>query len=248
MRARRALASAVEFAALAALAALAGCSFPEKHPGDGPAADAGPFSCAGQPFPTRAPAQIRIAGQALDFGTGVAGADVKVSGILESGGTAFATTTDATGNFSAVVDTGGAALAAHVATALGTYVPSYFYPAHPFDGDVADLPLPMLTMMELAQIGNPADTALVQVVVGDCLGARLAGCTLAIAPAPQQIEYTIDGALNPAATATDRTGYVLIYGQPEATATLTATCPTGPLRPAIIAIARSATYFVVLEP
>jgi hypothetical protein len=231
------------------LAALVGCSFPTKHPDvtDG-ASDATPFGCAGQPFQTTAPLRIRIAGQALDFGTGVAGANLEVSGFLESGASVFTTTTDAKGDFSTVVDTGGDALAAHVATMQGLYVPSYFYPAHPFDADVADLPLPMLTSEELTQIGNPADTALVQLVLGDCLGARLEGCTLAIQPAPKLIEYTKNGVLSPSATTTDATGYVLVYGQPSGAARFEATCPTGPLRTAELAILSSSTYFLLLEP
>ncbi len=232
-----------------ALAALAACSFPTKHPDitDAPI-DAGPFSCAGQPFPTTAPSRIRISGQALDFGTGVAGANLEVSGVLESGGLVFTTTTNAQGEFSTVVDTGGTALAAHVATMLGTYVPSYFYPAHPFDGDFADLPLPMLTPAELTQIGNPTDTALVQLVLGDCLGARLRGCTLAIGPAPQRIEYTLNGVLSPSATSTDDTGYVLVYGQPSGAATFEATCPDRALRTVEIGILTTSTYFLVLGP
>jgi len=232
------------------LAAVAACSFPTKHPGvaDGPTADASPLGCVGQPFPTTAPAQIRISGQALDFGTGVPGANLGVSGILETGGAVFTTTTDAAGNFSAVVDTGGQALAAHVATTLGTYVPSLFYPAHPFDADVAQLPLPMLTAMELPQVGNPADTALVELVLGDCLGKSLAGCTLAIHPAPQLVEYTTDGKPNPAATATEQSGFVLVLGQPGGTATFQATCPSGPLRPVTLEIATNTTYFILLEP
>jgi hypothetical protein len=232
------------------LAALAACSFPTKHPDvtDGPTADASPFGCVGQPPQTTAPAQIRISGQALDLGTGVPGANLVVSGILESGGSVFTTTTDASGAFATVVDTGGTALAAHVATKLGTYVPSLFYPAHPFDADVAQLPLPMLMPMELTQIGNPADTALVELVLGDCLGARLAGCTLAIQPAPQLIEYTKGGVLSTTATSTDETGYVLVYGQPGGTATFQATCPNGALRTATVGISTSSTYFILLEP
>jgi len=236
-------------AAVAVAVALTACSFPTKHHGTGDAAaDAQtPFGCKGLPFGTQAPAQIMISGQALDLGTGVAANGTTVTGVLEVGGQVFTRTTDASGGFSALVDTAGSALAAHVVTTPGTYAASYFYPAHPFDGDTV-APLPVLTAAELIQIGNPANTALAQLILGDCLGTGLDGCTLAVTPKPQRIVYARNGSPDPTSVATDPTGYTLVYGLPPGTASFTATCPSGALRASSIAIAADATYFIRLEP
>lgn len=240
-------------AGLAACTVLGACSFPTKHAdpdaGAGTPDAATPFGCQGAPFGTTAPAQILISGQALDLGTGVAAASTAVTGLLDGGGTLFTGTTDGGGNFSARLDTHGKALAGYVVTAAGTYAASYFYPAHPFDADTV-VPLPVLKPAELEQppISNPTSTALVQLILGNCLGAGLAGCTLTVAPAAQRIVYAINGKPDPTATATDATGYALVYGVVSGPVQFSASCPTGPLRPSSIAIAASSTYFIQLEP
>jgi hypothetical protein len=230
------------------LGLLAACSFPEKHRADDAGADAAtPFGCMGLPFGTTAPAQIMISGQALDLGTGIAAAGTHVTGMLDGGGAVFSLTVDAAGNFSAIVDTGGHALAGYVVTTTGTYVPSYYIPAHPFDADTV-APLPMLTAMELSMIGNPANTALAELILGDCLGTGLEGCTLEIAPTAPRIEYSKNGSPDPSATATDATGYVLVYGLPPGGVSFTATCPSGALRTSSLTVAANSTYFVRLQP
>jgi hypothetical protein len=244
-----ALASLAALASLGALAALAACSFPTKHGGTG---DAGidaetPFGCTGLPFGTRAPAQIMISGQALDLGTGVPAAGTAVAGMLDTGAAVFTRTTDASGNFSALLDTGGKALAGYVVTTAGSYAPAYFYPAHPFDRDSVT-PLPVLTAMELTQVGNPANTSLAQLILGDCPGMGLEACTLAIVPTPQRIEYSRNGTPDTTATATDATGYVLVYGLVPGMVTFQATCPSGPLRETSLNVVGNATYFIRIEP
>ena len=232
------------------IALATACSFPEKHPtGDGGTADAAtPFGCAGRPFGTSAAAQIMISGQALDLGTGVPGANIEVRGVLDSGTTLFTRTTDSTGSFSALVTTGGTALVAQIVTTAGAYVPSYFIPAHPFNDD-AMTPLPVLTPAELVQVGNPANTALAQFILVDCLGNRLEGCTLTMTPAPQRLLYARNGMPDPAATSTDRTGYVLVYGLPPGTASFTATCPQhGDLRPTSRPVVGDSMYFIAIGP
>jgi hypothetical protein len=235
--------------ALASLASLAACSFPTKHGGTG---DAGidaetPFGCTGLPFGTRAPAQIMISGQALDLGTGVPAEGTTVAGMLDTGASVFTRTTDASGNFSALLDTGSKALAGYVVTTAGTYAPAYFYPAHPFDRDSVT-PLPVLTGMELTQVGNPANTSLAQLILGDCTGIGLEACTLAVVPAPQRIEYSRNGTPDTTATATDATGYVLVYGLAPGMVTFQATCPSGPLRETSLNVVSNATYFIRIEP
>jgi hypothetical protein len=240
----------------ALLLAIAACSFPEKHagPGDGAIAidaapdAATPFGCAGMPFQTTAPAHLTISGTALDLGTGAIAAGVPVMGTTSSGTSAFSTTTDGSGDFSSTIATGGAALDAYVVTSPGTYAPSYFYPAHPFDADTS-APLPMLTPSELTEIGNPVGSGFAQLLLGDCIGNGLGGCTLDVTPTPQLVEYSKNGKPDMTATSTDATGYVLIYGLVAGGSTsFTATCPTGALRPASLAIAPDSTYFIELEP
>ncbi|HEY1553198.1 MAG TPA: hypothetical protein VGF94_00115 [Kofleriaceae bacterium] len=238
--------------------ALAACSFPTKHPGatgdgggdggsDGLVPDASPFGCTGQPFGTTAPPEIMIQGNASDLGLGTAQSGLAVDGMLDAGGMFFTATTDSNGNFGTVVDTTGAAQAGYVVTEAGANVPAYFYPAHPFDADSV-VALPTLTMMELGQVGNPAGTALVELILGDCLGTALAGCTIAITPAPSLQEYTKDGTPSLTATSTEANGYVIAYGIAPGTASFQATCPTGPLRATSISLVADSTYFIRIEP
>jgi hypothetical protein len=240
----------------ALLLAIAACSFPEKHagPGDGSIAiDAAPdaetpFGCAGMPFQTTAPPHITISGTALDLGTGAIASGVAVMGTTSSGTSVFATTTDGSGNFSSTIETGGAAVDAYVVTSAGTYAPSYFYPAHPFDGDML-APLPMLTPSELTEIGNPVGSGFAQLLLGDCIGNGLGSCTLDVTPAPQLVEYSKNGKPDMTATSTDSTGYVVVYGLVAGgSSSFTATCPTGALRPSSVPIVPDSTYFIELEP
>jgi hypothetical protein len=237
----------------ALLVAIAACSFPEKHagPGDG-AIDAAPdaetpFSCVGMPFQTTAPSHITLSGTALDLGTGAIAAGVPVTGTASSGANVFSTTTDGSGDFSSTIDTGGTAVDAYVVTSGSAYAPSYFYPAHPFVDD-AMTPLPMLTPSELAML-NPAGSGFAQLLVGDCLGNGLGGCTLEVTPTPQLVEYSKNGKPDPTATSTEASGYVLVEGLVAGgSSSFVATCPTGALRPASVAIESDATYFIELEP
>jgi hypothetical protein len=238
-----------------AMLALAACSFPAKNRVDGGGDDADvnvdaatPFGCSGRPFGMHAPPEIAISGSALDFGLGTPIASTGVSGTFDIGGSVFTTTTDNAGNFSTVVATNGNALTAHVELSAGTYVSSFFYPAHPFDADTIT-PLASYTPAELAQVGNPDNTALMQMIIGDCTGARLAGCTVNSTPSSQKIEYTTGGILDSTATATDSTGYVLVFGVPPGTVVLAATCPiVGAMRPSSIPITGNSMYFVELGP
>jgi hypothetical protein len=238
----------------ALLVAIAACSFPEKHagPSDGSiAVDAAPdaetpFSCGGMPFQTTAPAHITISGAAIDLGTGAIAANVPVTGVAGSA-TVFSTTTDGSGDFSSVIATGGAAVAAYVVTSGSAYAPSYFYPAHPFVDD-AMTPLPMLTPSELATL-NPAGSGFAQLLVGDCLGNGLAGCTVEVTPAPELVEYSKNGKPDPTATSTEASGYVLVEGLVAGgSSSFVATCPTAVLRAASVPIAPDSTYFIELEP
>jgi hypothetical protein len=201
----------------------------------------------GQAFGTTAPPEIMVSGNAADLGLGTPQSGVTVRGMLDAGGTFFTATTDMNGNFATVVTTGGAAQAGYVVTDAGANVPAYYYPAHPFDADSV-VPLPTLTMMELGQVGNPPGTALLELILGDCLGTALAGCTLAVTPTPSLQEYAKDGSPSLTATSTDASGYVIAYGVPPGSAAFQATCPSGALRGTSISLVGDSTYFIRMEP
>jgi hypothetical protein len=228
---------------------IAACSFPEKHavPGDAAPDAETPFSCAGMPFQTTAPAHIAISGTALDLGTGAIASGLPVTGTTSSGATVFSTTTDGSGDFASTIETGGTAIDAYVVTSGSTYAPSYFYPAHPFDAD-AITPLPMLTPSELTTL-NPAGSGFAQLLLGDCLGTGLGSCTLEVTPTPQLVEYSKNGKPDPTALSTEASGYVLVEGLVAGgSSSFVATCPTGALRPASLTIEPDSTYFIELEP
>jgi hypothetical protein len=245
-----------------ALAALAACSFPAKHHGasdatssdvheidDAPAADASPLGCAGRPFGTTAPPQIAISGEAADLGTGVVANGLTVEGSVEvTDAIVFTQNTDANGKFATSVVTNGSAIDAHVVTVAGTYAPSYYYPSHPFDAD-SDIPLPMLKPMELMQVGNPPNTALAELIIGDCLNVGLAGCTVSINPPPSLLEYSKNGIPTMSATSTEASGYAIAYGLLPGITTFNATCPDlAPLRTKQIQMVIDSTYFIRLQP
>lgn len=235
------------------LVAVAACSFPEKHrDGDGGVEDvmidaATPFGCEGLPFQTTAPSVITIDGTAADLGTGVTANGEMVIGTRADQTESFRATTDSLGAFSVDVPTGGVAIDGFVQLAAGTYVPSFYYPGHPFVAD-STIALPVLTMAELPIVGNPAGTALVQFLTGDCLGAPLAGCTIAMNPAPMKLEYSRGGVPTPSAPDTDANGYAIAYGEPAGSVEITGTCPGHPLRTTTISMVGDATYFVILQP
>src|SRR5262249_11115542 len=107
---------------------------------------------------------------------------------------------------------------------------------------------PVLTMAELGTVGNPPGTAFVQVILVDCLGNRLAGCTIS-APSATKIEYTTGGVLDMTATMTDSTRFVLVPGLDPAKAPPLGTCPTvGAMRAPVVTFAADAMFFLEIGP
>jgi hypothetical protein len=212
-----------------ALACLAACSFPEKHLATGDAngsggrdgsmdsvlVDVAPFGCENMPLPTTAPATIAIHGLIVDD-TGqnaVAGATVVIH---DPAGAMIgqATTTDANGQYSISITTGGVPVDGHVNVMATNYVETTNYQAAPFAADT-DVSFALITAADEGTLGNnagvnfnPADAEVV-VFVTDCDHRPQVG---AMVPNPQAgaTERYLMGNTYPAtATSTDSSGQVL---------------------------------------
>ena len=148
----------------------------------------GPYACESQAFPTTAPATITVSGTVAEFGSsGVAGARVDA---FKSGtaGSIDSATTDAQGDFSLTVTTGGVPLDGYLKASKTGYVDTYAYPSAPLPAN-ATITLTVVTPSEfnlLAASKSVTPTAgdgAIAIRPVDCTGAVVNGATVSTSPA-----------------------------------------------------------------
>lgn len=180
-----------------------------------------------------APAMITLTGTATSRGvsgsTPVADAVVAAYARADEATPLAMTTTDATGNFTLTITTGGVALDGFLKATKATFVDTYLYSPAPIAMDTADLPLNMLTtgiygtLYGLAGVQEAANTGTIALVVTDAAQMPVAGATVSSTPAG---EYRYNGANGlpsgtPTETAADGTAYIM--NAPVGAVTVTAT-------------------------
>jgi hypothetical protein len=163
--------------ALVTLVALAACSIPDKHglgddaqvqdgsktdgTTDGRPVDVA-FACLGQPLPTTAPAMFTISGQSTSLsvsGTQVL-AGVTLNGYVAGQPTAIITlTTDASGNYSVAVPSGGVPVDGRIVATMGSYLTANVYPSRPFDSDTI-VSVTMITAGTMTLASNTAGVSI----------------------------------------------------------------------------------------
>lgn len=215
-------------AMLVVAASAAACTIPEKQlvaeQGEGE-----PFACLNQPLPSKAPAQVKIAGTVLDPFAGdiPAGAPIEVF-LVGNSGPVFSETIAADGTFTHDQGTGLVPHDFYAKTAPNGFLPSLYYPATPLANDV-NATIFVFKPADLGPIGALAnvtiDTAtksMFTVLVTDCNGKPLGGATVSSEPAGD-VRYFINSAPNPSAISTDAMfGMALIANVPAVNVTIKA--------------------------
>lgn len=148
------------------------------------------YACAGQAFPTTAPDSITVSGTVGDF---LAGAldSVKVQAFKTGSANAIdSAITDAQGNFSMRVATGGTPLDGYVHASRTGYIDTYAYPSAPLPA-TATLSFPMVTTAEFTLLAMNAGVTPVagKASLGlrpvDCTGAAVTGALVYTSPSAQ---------------------------------------------------------------
>ncbi len=234
-----------------ALIALAACSIPDKHAGSNGPADGssggdgsamhddssidagGPYACRNQPLPTSAPGTITMTGTTASIsqsGTQPL-ANVLVEGLI-GGQSLLQVTSDANGQFSTQVPTGGRPIDGYLRASMGNsnYLVTYQYPSRPYDEN-GNVSLLLITQQTMSLVGTVAgvnvDSTKAQVVVilVDCNGVPLAGGTV-VAPSGT-VRYLDNGLPSQSATATDMTGAGFVINATPGAYAVQAIAPDG---------------------
>ncbi len=187
--------------------------------GDGPAADAAVDA-------PPAPPMITITGTAVQRGLGGTQpvAQAQIGGYRNSDeAAAIATTmTDAQGNFTLVVSTGGVALDGFIKATRTGFRDTYLYPAAPIAADTM-APVNMVTtgnydtLSNLAQGNQQQGNGLIALVVVDgptATSMPVAGATVSSTPASGAYRYNSGGFPNSQATATATDGVAYMFNAP----------------------------------
>jgi hypothetical protein len=224
-------------------AALAACSFPEKHRAtgdgggdidanaggdgsaaiDGPPSDTpttGPFRCMGHPFPTTSVKPlITLSGMVASPIGGGNKPNVPVVGVRDpSAQQFFATNTDPNGAFSAGAPIGNTPLDGHYDVGTAAQGMTYFYPPRPFDDDFS-VGLSLMSPSEIQQLYSLFGVAFdpqrgsMFIQIVDCDYKPVMGASLTISPAGS-VYYLINGTPSQTAASTDASGAVIVMNQP----------------------------------
>jgi hypothetical protein len=212
------------------------------------APDAGaPFACMGQPFPTTAPPTVTVSGVVAKLDTGGTVAGATVAGYPNGSTTPFVTTTtDANGNFSATINTGGLALNGYIKMTGSGVVDAYVYPEAPISMD-ASVAIETFTA-PLTTVGLDPTKAQLVLQVHDCNGVPLAGAVFSLQPTGGQLVYIKNGTTDPTATSTDSSGVAIVTNQPPGNATLNAVVNGTSLRQHVFPAVANAITTADIQP
>lgn len=153
---------------------------------DNPSSPAtGPYRCIGNALPTTAPASITLTGTISANVTSPAPlAGAAVVGFRTGSATKLdSATTDANGNFSLTLATGGTPVDGYVRVAKSGYIDTYGYPPAPLAASGSQSALVITTSERNLVTGalgvtQTAGNGFMAVVVADCDGAAVTGATL----------------------------------------------------------------------
>jgi hypothetical protein len=192
--------------------------------------------CGGDDGPVEmtAPAMITITGTSTarsGLSTSM-GVGVMITAYRNGSDTPVAmTTTDSSGNYSLVIETGGKALDGYLKGTLATYMDSYLYPPAIVDADLDGASMNMITPATMDLLANTlcgADqttaTGAIAVIVLDATEMAVAGATVDSSPAATKVCYNANGvpSRNATTTATDGVAYMFnVTGQATVSATKT---------------------------
>lgn len=147
--------------------------------------------------------------------------------------TALATTmTDASGNFTLMIPTTGAAINGFLKATKNGFVTSYLYPPSPITGDLAMVPMNMLTtsnygtLYSLAQVGQMSGKGTIGVLVvggAELTSPPVGGATITTSPGSGAYKYNGGSGLpSGSATMTNTDGLSYAMNAPVGAITVTA--------------------------
>ena len=238
----------------AALAvALAACSIPDEKSLVTADAQGDPFACLGQPPPTTAPAEVTLAGMAVDPTSDTPVSDAMVQGFIPVDTSLFTVSTDATGTFTRLQPTGSVPLDMFFQITLSGFLTGLFYPSAPIAHDLNEQ-IQMFTTNDLATIGAASQVdidstkAQLLVIVEDCNGAPVGGATIT-ATGDGQILYFDMGRPKAGLLVTDgATGAALIVNLTPTAVTVGATVGNMTLRSHAVSPMGSAVLETEVQP
>jgi hypothetical protein len=184
--------------------------------GGGPSSNPGPFDCLGEPLPTTAGDPLVVTGIVRSNPiTPAALAGAQVIGYRTGNATRLdSTASDANGNYTLTLATGGQPLDGYVRVFKSGYIDTYGYPPAPLVASATQSAL-LITTSDLAALGmlagvtQSAGKGLIALVVSDCNGTPLAGATVSSNPAGT-LRYNSGGFPSSSATATSADGVAYI--------------------------------------
>jgi hypothetical protein len=159
-----------------------------------------------------------VVGRTFAGTTPLEGATVGVYRTTDEATAIGTATSDANGDFTVTISTGGVALTGYVKGTFSGHVDTYLYPAVPVAMDTAMVPLHLMTTTDydaiytFAQVSRSANTGLIVVEVTDASTMPVEGVTISSSPtATYKYSDPSTGLPSPTATATaiDGVGYVL---------------------------------------
>ena len=216
---------------LSVVLAAAACSTHHPNPGqsDAPAPKDAPVFLDGFVFmdaPSNVPAMITVSGnassQGLNSTTPVAGATVGV--YRESADTSpLATaTTDAMGNFTMTVPTGGQPIDGFIKSTATNYLDTYAYPSGAIVANLSGININEITsgnlgLLELyAGVTQDSSKGVIALEVDDGMGSPVAGATVVSVAAsnPYRYDDPSNGLPSSSATATSSDGVAYMFNVP----------------------------------
>lgn len=201
---------------------------------DGKTVDAPPgtttTSCL-NPLPTTAADSFTISGDLTDgslTGQGNATSGATISAFHVTGGTLGTAITETTGIYQVTATTGGATVDYLTATNAG-YKDMRYFPRAPLAKSTSLGTLPLFTTADAATIattfGVTQDPAkgLALVTIQDCFGSLRSNGTVTVSPVTAGTVKYLHGDGSTTGTATDATGFAVVFNIPAGSVTLGAT-------------------------
>lgn len=185
--------------------------------------------------PITAPAQITISGQATaqdtSGSTPLAGVTVAAFRTNDENAPIATTTTDAQGNYSLTLETGGVAIDGYLKATTSGYKTTYLYPPYPLAMDFDKASILMVTqstwdsLSQIAQGNQQAGKGIIGLVVTD--GANpVGGATVSSTPAATPVRYNaaLGTLVIPSADATEThtDGVAYLFNAPPGQLTVSA--------------------------
>lgn len=200
----------------------------------------GPFGCLGDPLPSTAPAMITVGGKSVTVGLNGQSplGNVTIEVFQGTSTTPItSTTSNAMGDYSVNLTTGGTPLDGYLKGTIATYKDTYVYPPYPLAADVDNAAALLITQSTFnllqglsgAQSQNAAN-GFIGVLVTDCDQNPVAGATVTSNPPGTDVKYNQGGIPAAAATSTDTDGLAYIFNVPAGMVTVDAVAQGNSLR------------------